>query len=78
MVNDPSIMEYPDLCATTKSYIKDCIKGILDGIEEYHEHIKKLDRANAVEKLSSYQKNAFGSIKKIDGLPEHKQDKTLE
>ena len=77
MVNDPSIMKYPDLCDTTKSYITDCIKGISDGIEEYHEHIKKLDRANAVEKLSSYQKNAFDSIKKIDSLPEHKQDKTL-
>ncbi|QNO01332.1 hypothetical protein [Lactobacillus phage Lbab1] len=77
MVNDPSIMKYPDLCATTKSYIKDCIKGISDGIEDYHEHVKKVDRANAVEKLSYYQKNAFDSIKKIDNLPEHKQDKPL-
>lgn len=77
MVNDPSIMKYPDLCDTTKSYIKDCIKGISDGIEEYHEQIKKLDRANAVAKLSSYQKNAFDSIKKINSLPEHKHDKPL-
>ncbi|ACO37105.1 unknown [Lactobacillus phage Lb338-1] len=77
MVNDSSIMKYPDLCDTTKSYITDCIKGISDGIEEYHEHIKKLDRANAVEKLSSYQKNAFDSIKTIDILPKHKHDKPL-